>query len=60
MFKYTKDPIIFPRESSWFGQEIALKDRKMVNEGEEERTQVDEDGGLEGVIIPMEETQIFT
>lgn len=27
MFKYSRDPIIFPRESSWFGQEIALKDR---------------------------------
>ena len=34
MFKYTKDPIIFPRESSWFGQEIAMKDRKVVTEGE--------------------------
>jgi len=22
MFKYSKDPIIYPRESAWFGEEI--------------------------------------
>jgi hypothetical protein len=25
MFKYTKDPIIYPKESEWFGEEVSLE-----------------------------------